>query len=193
MRPDQGKIAADSIAASLSEQRERICVELTRIRRVLTSGTVREPTPVREMGFLKRLFVRVTHAIGISSYWPMRIRPLTNEESCDLAARLKICSTSLHELGQMQQREHLWRTASVTTNSDECLTTGTLYPSDWEAISLSYRQRVGFICERCGSHAPDGHVHHKVHVAHGGSSDENNLVFLCRHCHALEHPHMRND
>ena len=67
------------------------------------------------------------------------------------------------------------------------------YPDDWEDISLAYRQRVGFACEGCGTRAPDGHVHHVLPVSRGGGSEEANLIFLCRACHAREHPHMRED
>jgi 5-methylcytosine-specific restriction endonuclease McrA len=67
------------------------------------------------------------------------------------------------------------------------------YPEDWNAVSLAYRRRIGFICELCGAHAPDGAVHHIHPVSRGGDSDEENLLFVCRACHALEHPHLKEE
>ena len=58
------------------------------------------------------------------------------------------------------------------------------YDRQWSAI------RDGFLaehprCAQCGSRAEI--VHHIVPKKRGGSDDANNLVALCRSCHAKEH------
>lgn len=44
------------------------------------------------------------------------------------------------------------------------------------------RERDGEMCAYCGSHAPDGHVDHRVSRANGGSNRLNNLSWACSTC-----------
>ena len=65
------------------------------------------------------------------------------------------------------------------------------YPKNWKAISYSYRQRKGFICEKCGVNLAS-HPHlTDCHHINGVKSDcrDENLCCLCKECHAEEHPH----
>lgn len=86
------------------------------------------------------------------------------------------------------------------------LTSGS--PPDWSWRRLAVLHRDGKRCVQCGSDGlkelrnkrrrlsrrprfhPEGglHVHHRVPVSRGGWHGLDNLVTLCLHCHALEHP-----
>ena len=50
--------------------------------------------------------------------------------------------------------------------------------------------RAGYVCERCKMARRRLDVHHKVHLAQGGSKyDPENLMVLCFRCHIEEHRH----
>lgn len=68
---------------------------------------------------------------------------------------------------------------------------GETYPPDWAEIARSYKDSVGWVCQRCGHlHDPcAGYtltVHHLDHDPSNCAPD--NLVALCQRCHLwLQH------
>lgn len=65
----------------------------------------------------------------------------------------------------------------------------------WDATRKQIFERDGGLCVRCGQEATD--VHHRLVKGMGGTKKENinygadNLVSLCRNCHAYIHAHPR--
>lgn len=70
------------------------------------------------------------------------------------------------------------------------------YVKDWEEISLAYRTKLNFTCERCGTHVKDfDHAFIQTHHKNGDKTNnkETNLECLCIHCHAnVDDVHRRN-
>lgn len=62
------------------------------------------------------------------------------------------------------------------------------YVKNWEEISLAYRTKRNFTCERCGTHVEDGfdHFYMQTHHKNGVKTDnrESNLECLCIKCHS---------
>lgn len=55
-------------------------------------------------------------------------------------------------------------------------------PKDWPRRRRAVRRRARGRCEQCGNAAPTGIVDHRVPLALGGSSDLDNLAYLCAAC-----------
>ena len=71
------------------------------------------------------------------------------------------------------------------------------YVKNWEEISLAYRTKKLFTCERCGIHVENGFDHYYMHTHHknGVKTDnrEGNLECLCIKCHSeVDDTHRRN-
>lgn len=71
------------------------------------------------------------------------------------------------------------------------------YVKDWEEISLAYRTKKNFTCERCGIHVEDGfdHYYMQTHHKNGIKTDnrESNLECLCIKCHSeVNEAHKKN-
>lgn len=71
------------------------------------------------------------------------------------------------------------------------------YVKNWEEISLAYRTKHNFTCERCGTHVEDGFDHYfmQTHHKNGIKTDnrESNLECLCVKCHSeVDDTHRRN-
>ena len=71
------------------------------------------------------------------------------------------------------------------------------YVKNWEEISLAYRTKRNFTCERCGTHVEDGfdHFYMQTHHKNGVKTDnrENNLECLCIKCHSeVDDIHKKN-
>jgi len=71
------------------------------------------------------------------------------------------------------------------------------YVKNWEEISLAYRIKMNFTCERCGTHVEDGfdHFYMQTHHKNGVKTDnrECNLECLCIKCHSeVDDVHRRN-
>lgn len=71
------------------------------------------------------------------------------------------------------------------------------YVKNWEEISLAYRTKMRFTCERCGTHVEDGfdHYYMQTHHKNGVKTDnrESNLECLCVKCHSeVDDMHRRN-
>ena len=130
----------------------------------------------------------IANFLGFGISAPRRKRYLSEIELKDLRAKINVLENVISEIQneilKAKQLPELKTIPKGLTDRDDG------YPSDWEQISLDYRRKKEFMCEDCGSFAPDGHVHHCVPVSKGGSSNEDNLIFLCKHCHKLRHPHM---
>lgn len=165
-------------------------IEFHRAR--MQAGRVRELVTVTwpPLRWLNRVLHGLRRLLGIP--WLLsRERPLDGAERRALGQYLEmlvaeVSSTKVQlDLAIARARKRVAVHAPLADT-----TAGTLYPDDWPAISLEYRRRIGFVCEECGRFAPDGHVHHIIAVAQGGSSDPRNLIFLCQVCHAAKHPHM---
>lgn len=70
----------------------------------------------------------------------------------------------------------------------------------WRQTQASYVKQSGGLCERClqnGLYTAGVIVHHKIHLTPQNISDHeitlnpDNLMLLCRDCHALEHKRKR--
>ena len=71
------------------------------------------------------------------------------------------------------------------------------YVKNWEEISIAYRTKKNFTCERCGTHIEYGLDHYYMHTHHknGIKTDnrESNLECLCIKCHSeVDDGHRRN-
>lgn len=71
------------------------------------------------------------------------------------------------------------------------------YVKNWEEISFAYRTKMGFTCERCGTHVEDGfdHFYMQTHHKNGVKTDnrESNLECLCIKCHSeVDDTHRHN-
>lgn len=65
------------------------------------------------------------------------------------------------------------------------------YPPDWDARRQAVMDEQNYWCGRCGRYAGDVasfQVHHLQFLSEGGGNELENLVGLCRDCHALMHP-----
>lgn len=63
------------------------------------------------------------------------------------------------------------------------------YPPDWNRRRRLVKER-DFTCENCGTSGRYGNrlnVHHRKHLAAGGTNRLDNLVLLCERCHKEEH------
>ena len=72
--------------------------------------------------------------------------------------------------------------------------------SAWVKCRDTYLRSVGGLCEKCkarGLITPAEIVHHKIHLNAGNITDPNitlnpdNLIAVCRTCHAEEHGSMK--
>lgn len=120
----------------------------------------------------------------------MKRTPLTLSESERLRRELARYETVIIDL---EKEIHAISSSGAAQSSAAVIDGDDGYPLDWQRISLDYRRKVRFICEDCGAHAPNGHVHHELPVLRGGGSHEDNLTFLCPTCHAKRHPHMKDE
>ena len=61
----------------------------------------------------------------------------------------------------------------------------------WYERGAEIRESSNYTCE-CGKYLGKGkgHVHHVIHRARGGLTENRNLVLLCEECHEAKHPHM---
>jgi len=62
------------------------------------------------------------------------------------------------------------------------------YPKGWPKLRYKALVRNGFSCRNCIN--PAQRVHHIVPLSKGGYNIMNNLVSLCKRCHAACHPHL---
>jgi 5-methylcytosine-specific restriction endonuclease McrA len=66
------------------------------------------------------------------------------------------------------------------------------YPADWDNERQVIYKRDNYRCVNCGSVNVELHAHHIVPLSLGGTNAMTNLVTLCRDCHEILHPHMRD-
>lgn len=70
-----------------------------------------------------------------------------------------------------------------------------LYPDNWQFIASQYKKKQNYTCELCGIQYKRNHqflhVHHKIPLSKGGTSDDFNLQCLCYKCHRKQHSHMQ--
>ncbi len=164
-----------------------------RMRGLLRSRRTTEQCSESQLPWWRQAARTLARWVDLTVGSPARSRPITQGERASISATLDRVEGTIRRLEQ-----HLSAVARPTCGPRGAA--GVLaqtdlqgYPEDWEGISLAYRRKLGFICEVCGAHAPDGAVHHIHPVSRGGDSSEENLLFLCRGCHALEHPHLRGE
>lgn len=63
------------------------------------------------------------------------------------------------------------------------------YGTEWRKVRARYLQ-VHPLCEMCkaeGKLTPTEHIHHKTPLSEGGTNNPENLMALCRVCHAKLH------
>lgn len=60
------------------------------------------------------------------------------------------------------------------------------FDKEYNEVRVTILERDDYKCTECGcdKHL---HVHHIIHRKDGGTNDENNLVTLCKWCHAEKH------
>ncbi len=165
-----------------------LCDRAKVLRSLIDSRLIAEPWPERLLPVWRRWGRRLLAWLGWRLPQVVRTRAATSTELLAAAEELDRAEDAIARLKSALERLPEF---PVPTDPRHLQTDERGYPADWEAISLTYRQAVGFVCERCGTHAPDGHVHHMHPVSRGGGSDQENLLFLCTRCHMSEHPHMR--
>jgi len=178
------------LISNLNLHAQKIASLRDRATNDIKNGYVFEQVPNSELSVWFRVLRFFARLIGFHLAPPKRKRNLSQSERYQLRDKID-------ELESVLAKVNLQ--LSVTKKNPELrpVSPGLIdygdggYPEDWEQISLQYRQKVGFICEGCGAHARDGHVHHILPVSRGGDSSENNLLFLCKQCHSLKHPHMK--
>ncbi len=69
------------------------------------------------------------------------------------------------------------------------LATRQRYGKSWQRVRKLYAEAHPF-CEQCldnGVIVPVDEVHHKLPLAEGGTNDFENLISLCKSCHARLH------
>lgn len=66
-----------------------------------------------------------------------------------------------------------------------------LDPEQYEQLRKEVLHRDGWRCQSCGTKS-SLEVHHKDFRSHSGADSEENLITLCRACHASMH-HGRGD
>jgi hypothetical protein len=62
------------------------------------------------------------------------------------------------------------------------------YGPEWETRREEILERDGHTCRRCFRDKGHLQVHHIVPKSEGGSEADENLITLCRPCHAVQHP-----
>lgn len=180
------------IIFNLQIRAQKIATLRDKAKQHLKNGYVFEPIPNSALPVWFRILRFFTRLIGLNLAPPKRKRNLSESECYHIEEKVRelesIIAQVNFELSRAKQNPNLrWIPPGLIDYSEDG------YPEDWEQISLHYRQKVGFICEDCGAYTPDGHVHHILPVSRGGDSREDNLLFLCKYCHSLQHPHMRED
>lgn len=158
----------------------------------LQHGCVREPVVITFAGFrwANALLRFVRQSLGLAGFLSRR-RPLEDREKEALRQAVGVLQSELGRTSsELERALKRARQRIAFQGSPGVPTIGELYSDDWPIISLEYRRRVQFMCEECGCHAPDGHVHHMVPLSQGGTNHPSNLIFLCVAHHAAKHPHM---
>ncbi|NMX22022.1 hypothetical protein C5S30_06250 [ANME-1 cluster archaeon GoMg4] len=62
------------------------------------------------------------------------------------------------------------------------------YPENWDEIRKRIYRRDGWQCQKCGATNVQLHAHHIIPLSQGGSNEPDNLITLCKNCHAELHP-----
>ena len=78
------------------------------------------------------------------------------------------------------------RAPSVPTYGDD----EGAYGPERPELSKEVSDRARHHCTECGATDEELHVHHILPLSQGGTHDPDNLITLCRRCHANMHPHM---
>jgi len=66
------------------------------------------------------------------------------------------------------------------------------YPDDWDSRRRKVYKRDGYACQNCGARGGSNgntelHAHHIVPKSKGGTHKKQNLITVCRDCHAAIH------
>jgi len=62
------------------------------------------------------------------------------------------------------------------------------YPDNWDGVRKRVYRRDNWECQGCGATGVELHAHHKIPRSVGGSDEPDNLITLCKGCHARLHP-----
>lgn len=176
------------VISALEERARKIGALKKRAEQTIDNGYLVELVPEAELSFWFKLLRFLLRFIGVNLSQPTRKRPLTDSERDLLRDRVNEFAVTISQINAELKAAR--KKPELKPIPGGLVESGDGYPGDWEQISLQHRNKVGFVCEDCGAYAPDGHVHHIHRVSKGGGSNEDNLLFLCRECHAKRHPHM---
>lgn len=184
----EDKLAA-GLVSILREQARRLASVKKRVESDLKNGCVIENIPMSEWSVWFRILKFFAILLGLNLTPPSRRRLISVSERHCLQEKVGKLDETLSRIEI--ELERALRSPELRPLPFGLLDRDDGYPDDWAQISLQYRRRVRFVCEDCGVYAPDGHVHHIVPVSRGGGSNDDNLLFLCKSCHTLQHPHMK--
>jgi hypothetical protein len=177
-----------SLVSILDSRYQKILDIKEKVEHDLRNGYIIEQVPETELSFWFKILRFISHILCFDLTPPKQKRFLSEIDREHLQKKVEEFNNILSQINdniiQIKKIPELKTIPTGLTDRDDG------YPDDWEKISLDYRRRIGFICENCGAYAPDGHVHHDISVSKGGSSNDNNLIFLCKDCHKQQHPHM---
>lgn len=191
MRRIYAKNVEAPILTALQSEIERMTQLQLQLETLLNRGWVLEEIPKEKWGVLYRFLKSICRIFFVELNVPRRRKALSQQEvsefSCELERIIQLKELLKQEYNELKSLPELHIAPANISESERG------YPEDWETISLEYRRKIRFICEECGIFAPDGHVHHILPVSQGGGSSEDNLQFLCKSCHAMHHPYMRED
>lgn len=57
----------------------------------------------------------------------------------------------------------------------------------WKQVSAIVKRQRGYKCQECGAKNVPLETHHIISPWHGGTSELDNLIVLCLHCHWRRH------
>ena len=133
----------------------------------------------------------------------------------DKIEELKVCKNCLESLNYQGYRQELRKNEAVDRFSIEeffslythqnvivpdhtnATSRSNEYPTDWHKVSLRYRKRKKFVCERCSLNLSKNQEYLGVHhiSGHKAYNGDDNLRALCVRCHSEQpgHGHMTVD